>query len=99
MGLSLEVQNSEFLRQYGFHTTSSSHYPQANGEADQGVQTIKSLLKKAADPYQALLNYRLKYIIRWTWSLSSSTVDGAQIEDNALTTAALFRPQGSTEVK
>nr|XP_055054468.1 uncharacterized protein LOC129439701 [Misgurnus anguillicaudatus] len=36
------------------HVTSSPRYPQSNSEA---VQTIKNLLKKATDPYRALLAY------------------------------------------
>uniref|UniRef100_A0A3B4UX38 Integrase catalytic domain-containing protein n=1 Tax=Seriola dumerili TaxID=41447 RepID=A0A3B4UX38_SERDU len=54
---------SEFAKQYGFQQiTSSPLYPQANGQAEKGVQIVKRLLKKASDskpdPYLALLSYR-----------------------------------------
>ena len=49
----------DFAAAYGFtHTTSSPRFAQSNGESERHVQTVKRLLKKAKDPYLALLAYR-----------------------------------------
>ena len=50
---------AEFAKTFQFkHVTSSPHYPASNGQAERTVQTIKNLLKKAEDPFVALLSYR-----------------------------------------
>lgn len=47
---------ADFAAAYGFTlVTSSPEFAQSNGEAEHHVQTVKRLLKKASDPYLALL--------------------------------------------
>ena len=49
----------EFAKDYGFkHTTTSPHYPKANGEVERAVQTVKKLWRKNDDKHLALLDYR-----------------------------------------
>ena len=50
---------TDFTKEYGItHNTSSLRHSQGNGEAEQAVKTIKSILNKSDDPYLGLLAYR-----------------------------------------
>ena len=46
------TEMKQFAETYGFcHITSSPYYPQANGQAERTVRTIKNLLQNAKDTY------------------------------------------------
>jgi hypothetical protein len=52
------MEYKDFAKEWGFEiTTSSPHFPQANGAAERSVQTCKKILSQA-DPALAMLNYR-----------------------------------------
>ena len=47
----------EFSKAYDFpHISSSSHYPQSNGQTEQVVQTVKRLLKRSEDLLFSVMN-------------------------------------------
>ena len=49
----------EFAKDYGFkHTTTSPHYPKANGEVERAIQTVKKLWQKNDQKHLALLDYQ-----------------------------------------
>ena len=51
---------TQFATDYGFyHHTSSPNHPQSNGEAERAVQTVKSMLNKAEDPYLGPLAFQV----------------------------------------
>lgn len=56
MIMALSQEFKDFAAAYRFNnTTSMPGVAQNNGEAERHVQTVKNLLKKAKDPYLALL--------------------------------------------
>lgn len=50
---------ANFSVSYGFvQKISNPQFAQSNREAERNIQTLKILLKKARDPYRAMLSYR-----------------------------------------
>ena len=82
----------KFRKNYGFkHVTSSPRYPQSNGLAERGVQTVKSLLKKNKDPYMSLMIYR-DTIIQDTGLSPAQMFLGRRLKTNLPVTTPLLKP-------
>ncbi len=86
------AQFSTFATKWGFtHTTSSPRYPQANGAAERAVQTAKNLLRKADDPYMALLSYRTTPLVN---GYSPAQLNmGRQLRSTVPVTSAALKPR------
>ncbi len=92
---------AEFSRKWGFeHTTSSPHYPQSNGKAENAVKTVKRFFTKSREAgqseFQALLDWRNTP----TEGIGTSPAQrflGRRCKTLLPTTRALLQPQYSTE--
>ena len=83
----------KFAKDWEFeHVTSSPKYPRSNGMAERYVGTIKSLLKKAEDPYLAILEYRTTPIDDLGLS-PAQLLMGRRLNTKIPTHADLLKPQ------
>lgn len=90
---------ARFAKDYGFiHTTTSPHFPQANGQAERFVQTVKNLIKKSNDPYKALLDYRNTPLDGLKLSPAQLHI-GRRLKSSLPTTSELLKPTSVDERK
>ena len=83
----------QFAKEFNFrHTTSSPHFPQSNGHAERGVQTVKHLLKGSGDPLPALLTYHATPL-PWCHLSPAQLLMGRQIRSNLPQVAESLIPQ------
>ena len=84
-----------FASSYDFQQiTSSPRFPQSNGQAERSVQTIKNLLKKADDPYMALLSYRATPL-SWCNLSPAELCMGRRLRTSVPQTDSMLVPQWS----
>ena len=85
-----------FVKDWGIsHTTTSPHYPQANGMAEKFVQLVKRLLNKAKqdnqDPYMSILIHRNTNID--TLASPAQMLMGRRLRTNLPVLPKLLNPQ------
>ena len=76
---------------------SSPRYSQANGAAERAVRTIKQMLKKAEDPYLALLAYRTTPL--HNGFSPSELLFGRKLKDTVPTNPDKLKPKWPNMVK
>ncbi|CAC5401473.1 unnamed protein product [Mytilus coruscus] len=83
---------AQFAKDCGFvHTKTSPQYPQANGQAERFVQTVKNLIKKSKDPYKAMLDYRNTPLDEIELSPAQLHI-GRRLKSSLPTSAPLLKP-------
>ena len=88
---SRELQH--FALSWGFQLiTSSPGYPQSNGMSERTIGTIKQLLRKAEDPYVALMEYRNTPVTGIGLS-PPQMLNSRRLKSKLPTTAELLRAQ------
>nr|XP_014350933.1 PREDICTED: uncharacterized protein K02A2.6-like [Latimeria chalumnae] len=82
----------EFAKDFGFtHNSSSPRYPQAKGEAEHAIATLKRLWKKASDKSKALIAYRATPLEHGFFS--STIVSGETTAYSTSTVTCQFDPK------
>jgi transposase InsO family protein len=90
---------AKFAKDYEFsHSTSSPHYPQANGQVERSVQTVKNLMRKSKDINKALLSYRNTSLEGINMS-PAQLLMGRRLKTTLPTTAELLKPPSQDKIK